>query len=92
VNNDSETQKGDQTTEFHPHKNLHKDGFFLTDKPLPRVNEEWKSAQDRGHSLDPRIVAIVRLLARRAARLDYEQFVRKLMQARKISGEKEGNQ
>jgi len=48
----------------------------LTDKLQTENNQNWQYAVKRSHNLDPRIVEVVRLLARRSAQQDFELFLK----------------
>ena len=47
----------------------------MTDKRNSKHREEWNSVTKVSHTIDPRIVQVVRLLARRSAEYDYRQHL-----------------
>ena len=47
----------------------------MTDKRETKHCEEWNSKAKVSHTIDPRIVQVVRLLARRSAEQDYRHYL-----------------
>jgi len=50
--------------------------FSLTDKQQSKQDKKWKSTHNSSHNIDPRIVDVVRLLARRCAEEDYKHHLK----------------
>ena len=53
-----------------------KEVLSLTDGQVPRVSEDWRSADGASHTSDPRIVEFVKALARWVADRDYDRLVK----------------
>lgn len=60
----------------------------MTRKAPPDLNAEWKAAKPEGDGLDVRLIALIQLLARRAAWKDYELLLLSMKFEDKASDEK----